>query len=233
MSLSSSAALDAGPLARLIADPRVRVAEVDPREVTPEAGLFPEEAALIANAVLSRRQQFTAGRVLARRAWQGLGQAAVALTSDEQRVPRWPSGIIGTITHTHGWCAAAVARASDVRALGADVEAATPLELGLWSRVCRPEERSFLAAHPGEAGGLLAKAIFSAKESIYKALYPAVRVFLDFQGMHIELEPAPGEGQWTWRATLQTPWGEHLPGERFEPGRLSIDRELILSAVVL
>ena len=233
MSPSSSAALGAGPLARLIADPRVLVAELDPREVTPEAGLFPEEAAQIANAVLSRRQQFTAGRVLARRAWQPLGQAAVPLTSDEQRVPRWPSGIVGTITHTHGWCAAAVARSGDVRALGADVEAATPLELGLWSRVCRPEERSFLAAHPGETGGLLAKAIFSAKESIYKALYPTVRVFLDFQGMHIELEPAPGEGRWTWRATLQTAWGHHLPGARFEPGRLSIDRELILSAVVL
>ena len=233
MSLSSSAALDTGPLGRLLADPRVMVAELDPREVEPEAGLFPEEAAQIVNAVLSRRQQFTAGRVLARRAWQRLGQAPTPLPSDEQRVPRWPSGIVGTITHTHAWCAAAVARASDVRGLGADVEAATPLDVGLWSRVCRPEERSFLGAHPGEAGGLLAKAIFSAKESIYKALYPEVRVFLDFQAMHIELEPAPGDGQWTWRATLQTAWGHHMPGERFEPGRLSIDRDLIASAVVL
>src|SRR4051812_21125431 len=94
----------AGPLARLLDDPRVAVAEVDPRQVVPDAGLFAEEAAPLANAVLTRRQQFTAGRQLARQAWARLGQAPVPLLNDVQRVPVWPKGVVGTITHTVQWC---------------------------------------------------------------------------------------------------------------------------------
>jgi 4'-phosphopantetheinyl transferase EntD len=223
----------AGPLARLFDDPRVLVAEMDPRLAAPGVGLFPEEAASVANAVLSRRQQFTAGRRLARAAWQRLGQGSVALLNDEQRVPVWPTGIVGTITHTERWCAAAVARKSEITGLGADVEPAKPLELNLWERICRPEERIFLEALPAELGGLLAKGIFSAKEAIYKALYPSVRVFLDFQGMHIALAPTESAGLWRWQATLQVAWGPLEQGRRFAPGKLQLDAQLISSAVVL
>jgi 4'-phosphopantetheinyl transferase EntD len=224
-----------GPLARLFeGDDRVVVAEMDPRLMAPGSGLFPEEASSIESAVLSRRQQFTAGRCLARRAWQQLGQAAVALLNDQQRVPIWPSEIVGTITHTHTWCAAAVARRSQVAGLGADVEGASPLEVDLWERICRPEERVFLAEGPVESAGLLAKGLFSAKESIYKALYPSVRVFLDFQGMHVALEPSTREpGRWSWRATLQVAWGPFERGRSFGPGQLQLDADLISSAIVL
>jgi 4'-phosphopantetheinyl transferase EntD len=222
----------AGPLRQLFADPRIVIAEVDPRLVAPGAGLFPEEATSIAHAVDSRRRQFTAGRLLARRAWQELGVAPSALLSDEQRVPVWPAGIVGSITHTQGWCGAVVARAAEVGSVGADVEAASALDPGLWQRVCRPEERDFLGRHDQGFAGLLAKAVFSAKESIYKALYPSVRVFLDFQAMHIEL--APGAlGSWTWHAELQVPWGAYRAGERFGPGRLGIDAEWIVSGIAL
>jgi 4'-phosphopantetheinyl transferase EntD len=224
--------LPLGPLARLFADARLRIAETDPRGVEPGTGLFPEEAQNIAQAVDSRRRQFTAGRLLARRAWQELGVPPSALLNDEQRVPTWPAGIVGSITHTHGWCGAVVARASEFGALGADVEAASALDLDLWQRVCRPEEREFLGRQSQGLAGLLAKAVFSAKESIYKALYPTVRVFLDFQAMHIEIGPG-ALGSWDWQAELQVPWGAYAAGERFGPGRLGIDSEWIVSGIAL
>jgi enterobactin synthetase component D / holo-[acyl-carrier protein] synthase len=198
-----------------------------------DAGLFPEESRVIGSAVQSRREQFSAGRWLARRAWQELGQASVPLLNDEQRVPIWPAGIVGTITHTQIWCAVAVARSADVAGLGADVEPATALEVGLWERVCRPEERDFLQGQAPPLAGLLAKAVFSAKESIYKALYPKVRSFLDFQAMRIELLPSDAPGIWLWYAELQVPWGHLAPGWRTGPGKLSIDNDLIVSAIVL
>ena len=222
-----------GPLARLLATEPIRVAELDPRSVPASAGLFAEEARAVANAVESRRQQYTAGRLLARQAWQELGIEPVPLLNDEQRVPRWPQGIVGCITHTHGWCAAAVARAEQVSALGVDVEAATPLDVDLWERICRPEERALLSTQPERAAGLLAKATFSAKESIYKALYPRVRVFLDFQAMHIALEPQAAAGTSRWQATLQVPWGPFEAGQRFGSGWLSIDDDWILTALAL
>jgi 4'-phosphopantetheinyl transferase EntD len=220
-------------LAPLFGDARIAVAEMDPRDAPLEGVLFPEEALCVERAVLSRRQQFSAGRLLARQALAALGLPRLAVPADAQRVPVWPSGVIGTITHTQIWCGAALARSGELRALGADVELATPLELGLWDRICRPEERSFLRRQTEHDPSLLAKAWFSAKESIYKALYPGVRTFLDFQGMRIELGAVQGAGIWPWHAVLQTPWGPFAPGTRFGPGRLSIDAELITSAVAL
>lgn len=231
MSSASALVSTGGPLARLLGDAPVKVAEMDPRLATPGADLFVEEAQAIASAVDSRRRQFTAGRWLARHAWRQLGHAPTPLVNDAQRVPMWPSGLVGTITHTSVWCAAAVARASEVAGIGADVEAATPLELGLWDRVCRPEEQAFLRGQPASLAGLLAKAVFSAKESIYKALYPRIRTFLDFQGMRIELSRSGGD--WVWQAELQVPWGGLAPGQRLSPGKLHIDADLILTSVVL
>ncbi len=219
-----------GPLARLLADDRIRVCETDPRTVPPGVGLFPREALAIAKAVQSRREQFTAGRILARRALVELGHAPVELPSGEDRAPQWPSGVVGTITHTHGWCAAAVARASDVMALGADVEAATPLDAGLWERICRPEEREFLRTLPPARAGLLAKAIFSAKESAYKALYPRIRTFLDFQGMCITFEQG-AESPSLWRAQLRADWGPLRGGHPLGPGKLSIGDDWIVTAL--
>jgi len=212
---------------------------MDPRHVpalvaeAPSAALFPEEAQSIARAVSSRRQQFTAGRLLARQAWQTLGVAPRALLSDEQRVPCWPAGLVGSITHTHGWCAAAVARIEQIDALGADVEAATPLDRGLWERICRPEELRWLATQPAPRAGLLAKAFFSAKESIYKALFPSVRTFLDFQAMHIEFAAGAHAGESEWHAELQVAWGRFERGQRFAAGRLGIDSEWIVTGIAL
>ncbi len=222
-----------GPFARLLAQEPVQVAELDPRQVAAGAGLFDDEAGAVAHAVESRRQQYTAGRVLARQAWAQLGVPALPLLSDEQRVPRWPPSVVGCISHTHGWCAAAVAPAAQVTGIGIDVEAATPLDVELWERICRPEERALLAAYPECAAGLLAKAVFSAKESIYKALYPRVRVFLDFQAMHIALAPQAAAGISRWQATLRAPWGPFAAGQSFEPGWLGIDAEWVVTGVVL
>jgi 4'-phosphopantetheinyl transferase EntD len=223
----------AGPLARLLRDPRVKIAEMDPRQMPAGMGLFPEESQCVAHAVQSRREQFSAGRWLARLAWAELGQTPVALLNDERRAPIWPAGIVGTITHTQSWCAVAVARQSTVQGIGADVEAATPLDAGLWERVCRPEEREFLLERPAELRGLLAKALFSAKESIYKALFPEVRLFLDFQGMRIELSPTSTPGVWSWWAELQVPWGHLSRGRRLGPGWLSIDKQLIVTGILV
>jgi 4'-phosphopantetheinyl transferase EntD len=231
MSTASSDAPVLGPLARVLRDSRVVVAEADPRLESSEAELYPVERDAVKNAVLSRRQQFAAGRRLARAAWQRLGQPAAALPSDPQRVPIWPQGIVGSITHTHVWCGAAVARSSEVSALGADVEVASPLEANLWDRVCRPEERAFLGTLPPDRAGLVAKGIFSAKESIYKALYPSVRVFLDFQGMSIALA-AESSDSWTWHATSMVDWGSWGRGHRFAAGALWLGPDVITSAVV-
>ncbi len=64
--------------------------------------LFPEEQAYIAEAVEKRQVEFSTARVLARRALYELGVSPQSLCPNDDRSPRWPAGIIGSITHTDG-----------------------------------------------------------------------------------------------------------------------------------
>jgi 4'-phosphopantetheinyl transferase EntD len=216
----------------LVGGAPVACAELDPRQLSSEVQLFDEEAHAVAKAVDKRRQEFTAGRALARQALRTAGSGDAPLLPAPQRVPDWPAGALGSITHTDRWCAAVVGLSHEVSIIGVDVEPDTPLMPELWSRICRPEEQAWLATQDEAQRGVMAKAIFSAKESLYKAHYPRVREFLDFHSVRLELI-APSAGKtWRWLAELQTQWGGMAPGQRLGPGLLSFDQGLVVTALI-
>lgn len=76
-----------------------------------DAPLYPEERAVVARAVAKRRREFTAVRVCARRAMEKLGVAAPVLPGT-RGAPGWPEGLLGSMTHCTGYCAAALVRAA-------------------------------------------------------------------------------------------------------------------------
>lgn len=135
-----------------------------------------------------RLREFSAGRSCARKALARLGHAAVALSVGPGRAPVWPAGIIGSISHTAEIAMAVVAQQAQLRSLGIDVENACPLEPGLLELVCRDDERAALAVSRLEPG-LGAKLVFSAKESVYKCLWPLTGVFLEFHALGIRMDP--------------------------------------------
>ena len=135
-----------------------------------------------------RRREFAAGRHCARRALAHLGHEAVALPIGPGRAPVWPPGVIGSITHTGNFAIAAVAWKSDLRSLGIDMESADPLEPDLLELVCREDERAALASC-GMDPQLGAKLVFSAKESVYKCLWPVTGTFLEFHAIGIRIDP--------------------------------------------
>ncbi len=157
---------------------------MDPREVS--GSLLEEERAAVARAVHKRVQQFTAGRVCARQGLEALGlHADTAIVAAEDRAPLWPEGVVGSISHTDDWCAAAVAPSAQVRAIGIDLESASPLKDELLPRICTEQERRFVgqSAHPP----LLAKVVFSAKEAFYKCQYPLSKQYLGFHDAEVRL----------------------------------------------
>ena len=87
-----------------------------------QADLWPEEAAYVANSVEKRRREFACGRHFVRRCFRALGRPDGPLPANPDRSPRWPDGLVGSITHTDTYCAAAVARADDIAGIGIDVE---------------------------------------------------------------------------------------------------------------
>ena len=187
------------------------------------------EAALMAKAVAKRRREYTAGRVLARRAAVKLGLGPIEVLPRADRAPQWPEGVVGSITHTRGHVAVALARAESFAGLGLDVERADPLKSRLWDMICTDEDRAMLARYEEPERSLMAKIVFSAKEAAYKAQFALTEQFLGFSAMHIELDLASARFLATFRQEA---------GDAFRPGDTLIGRfvrteELVATAVVI
>jgi 4'-phosphopantetheinyl transferase EntD len=163
--------------------------------VTDEVGeaVFPGEEDLVANAVDGRRREFITARRCAREALGRLGYAPAPIRSGPRRQPRWPAGVVGSITHCAGYRAAAVASAAALASLGIDAEPHGPLPDGVQEAVTVPEEDELLAtlsrADPTTYWGRL---LFSAKESVYKAWYPLTARWLGFEDACLSIDPDAG-----------------------------------------
>jgi 4'-phosphopantetheinyl transferase EntD len=208
-------------------DRRVALAE---RVVGAETGALPaEEERFIAQAAARRRQEFSAGRACARAALAELGVPAAALPPGANRLPVWPSGLIGSITHTDRHAAAAVARTGEgLRAVAIDLEPAEALPDDIWDLVLRPEEAAWLAGVAAEKRAVLARAIFSAKECAFKCQYPLSGEMLEFHDLAVTLDPAAE----TFTATFRRDAAPFRSGD-FLTGRVRIAPDAIAPAMVL
>jgi 4'-phosphopantetheinyl transferase EntD len=197
----------------------------------PDAVLFPEEEAVIGRAVEKRRREFTTGRACARAALARLGQPPVAILPGERGSPGWPPGIVGSITHCAGYRAAAVARASQVLAIGLDAEPDLPLPGGVLDVISLAAERASLADLARSAPGPnWDRMLFCAKESVYKAWFPLTGRWLGFEQAHITLDPAAG----AFTARLLVP-GPEVDGRELTAfdGRWLARGGLILAAITV
>jgi 4'-phosphopantetheinyl transferase EntD len=150
--------------------------------------LLKGEAKLVARAVESRQREFSTGRVLARRLLHEMNVTDFELLRDDDRVPQWPAGIVGSISHTGGLCAVAVAAESVCRGIGVDVEPDEPVSDGIEQRVCTPPEITWLDRGPVADRAHRCRMIFSVKEAVYKAFYPQLREFWGFQDVNVTLD---------------------------------------------
>ncbi len=179
-------------LARLFghtASARLALAAAD---VTPATdGLFPEEAAQVADAVEKRRAEFATGRRLARQALAGCGGPSLAVGRGALGQPLWPEGYVGSISHGQGRAVAVAGSASDWAALGIDVEGASGIREGGARLILRDDEGDWPAALPLDA----VKLAFSAKEAVGKALSPRLGIRFGFAALAIRVTcDEDGEG---------------------------------------
>ena len=142
------------------------------------------EETFIRNAVEKRQRGFRAGRACAHQALARLGVTETAVPVGARGAPVWPSGIIGSISHCSDRCLAAVAHAGPLAGIGFDVERWGEVKTELGHLICRPDERAWIAARGNDAQRWLAL-FFSAKESVYKCVYPILEEFIEFHDVRI------------------------------------------------
>jgi 4'-phosphopantetheinyl transferase EntD len=149
--------------------------------------LFPEEAQAIGNAVPKRRIEFTAGRHCARMAMAQLGYPACGIPSGPDRAPIWPSGLVGSITHSTDLCAAVVASNQSFRSVGIDTELVDGIPAELMEETLRPDEVADLDRDARPDGADWPTLYFCLKEAAYKAFYPIFRRIIGFQEMRVRV----------------------------------------------
>lgn len=150
------------------------------------------EESLISRAVEKRKREFRAGRNCSHALFKQHQVNCLALLRGTQREPAWPAGWIGSISHTEGLCAVAIAPKSKFISVGLDVEQSSPLSDDVKNLICIKDELDQLNSINNTYGQNLArtlgKVIFSAKESIHKTYFPLNYHTLDFQDARITLD---------------------------------------------
>lgn len=208
-----------GVLAELLGD---RVVVVEAQEMVlpvPQAG----EARNLLRMTPARQHEFAIGRTCAREALVRLGVRVDLLRQRPDRTPDWPNGVVGSITHCPGFCAAAVARTTTLAGLGIDAEPVSRDRRLALPRICGPGELSRADAETFAAGTNRTIWRFVAKESSYKSLYPHALPSTSFADVITAFE---ADGRFT--ATIERP---HRPPLR-AIGRCVLAGDFVIAAAI-
>ncbi len=173
--------------------------------------LLPEEASFVSRAVEKRVREFAAGRCCARRALAEFGIGNFPVKAAEDRRPLWPDGMVGSITHTMGFCAAVVAQRERLAGLGIDSEVIGDVHDEILPRICVPAEAAWIASLPAADRSGAAALIFAAKEAFYKCQYPLVREKLGFQDARVEAQWGAAGGEFCVHATRPIALAAYAP----------------------
>ncbi len=195
--------------------------------------LHPQELQCVPLAREVRLRQFAGGRLCARLALERLGLPAAALPmAAEGRWPLWPALATGSISHTPGFCGAAVGRTADYVGIGLDVEAIDAPAAHLGPRICTAAELGRITQLPEPQQRLALALTFSAKEAFYKAQHAVTRAAVGMQEVRIEWDAAlSGEGAFRVVPTARLSLESLVPGPW--PGRWRFQGSWVLTGLAL
>lgn len=179
--------------------PQVEVAVAD--DWMWDTKVYPEEETFITRAVEKRKREFRAGRHTAHKVLAALGKENFCLKVGDHRQPLWPEGIIGSISHTEGYCACAATRKQDIISLGIDVEPLIQVDKASLPLICTRKEQTTIENLQAQTDIPLCKLVFSAKESVHKVYHPLNGHTLDFLDAEISFDLA----EQTFQARITNP----------------------------
>lgn len=159
------------------------VACVENSEISAKA--FQKCQALGPNVSAKKAMSRARGRVAARAALKSIGlEHPPEVVRGRGGEPVWPDGICGSITHCDPWSVAVAMRSSRNLSVGIDMENMNRIpDLEIAPLVCRSSECEWILASDDRYARLCM--IFSAKEALYKSLYPSCRSYIDFREVEL------------------------------------------------
>jgi enterobactin synthetase component D len=134
--------------------------------------------AVLEKAAPKRRLEFLAGRLCADLAVKRLvGARAGSIGRDSDGCPLWPEGLVGSISHSDCLATAAVAPKRETNGLGVDTEPVMSEEAArdVVELIAREDEVARTMQTAELSWRQTVTLIHSAKESLFKSLYPLRR----------------------------------------------------------
>jgi enterobactin synthetase component D len=192
-----------------------------------------ELPAALQEATAKRQLHFRAGRYCALRALEALEGRLVTtvLPQTAGGAPLWPEGVTGSITHTDGFVSAAVARTSQVEALGIDTERIMSVDRAarVSAAIAWPSELAHMRAIGFDRLEALTL-VFSAKEAIFKCLYRKIGRIFDYRDVRIVAAVLhPG----TFTARIVQTLSPDFPAQTLLHGRFEINGSWVHTGMVL
>lgn len=140
----------------------------------------------IASALTKRQAEFLAGRYVAHQALKHLGLRFDQIPIGAARAPIWPAGVVASISHLNSRAICAASLDSHTQFLGIDIEQQLDLTTALEIKqsIISASEEAILNATGMQLDVALTIA-FSAKECLFKALYPYVGDYFGFEEAQI------------------------------------------------
>jgi enterobactin synthetase component D len=137
-------------------------------------------------AVVKRQAEFVAGRVVAGDGLAALGLSRVEIPIGPHRSPVWPEGVIGSISHNNCLAVATVRLQQEGRFVGIDVETMIPDVqcTDIKRMILHSDDYKYLTLNQLSQSQLMTL-IFSAKESLFKAVYPSIKRYLEFHDARV------------------------------------------------
>jgi len=194
--------------------------------------LLPEEQA-IAESFGSqiRRAEFTLGRMCAHEALSRFGlESEPILRNPETREPCWPDSIWGSITHSVGFAAVAAGLKNEIKGIGIDMESLSrSVDFNIRRQVCIDSELEWLESLPTKQANRALRIIFSAKESIFKCLYPATKTYLTFKDAEVTINETENNFSFTINKSCPGIIQQGFPHH----GRYSEKEKMLLTSVYI
>lgn len=152
--------------------------------ITELKNILPSEKSLTTNSNEKRQIEFSTGRFCAHQALPARFNDTPIL-QEAKKCPLWPTGYCGSISHTNDYACAATAPLNKLLSLGIDLESIPrPISTNAYQWITNEKERLWIKQTQGVE--FYSKLIFSAKESIFKLIYPLTRKFFSFDAVSIQ-----------------------------------------------
>jgi 4'-phosphopantetheinyl transferase EntD len=137
-------------------------------------------------AVAKRKSEFLAGRYLAKIALQSIGKSCHYIAIGKNRAPVWPQGILGSISHTSAIAQCVITDHQDYQNIGLDIEHwLTSADANNIASSIVKSAAEYLPIMTYLPFNKALTLIFSAKESLFKAIYKEVGKYFDFYAAQV------------------------------------------------